>query len=131
MLKHFPNKYIHEPWTAPEQVQVAARCVVGRDYPLPMVNHQQASRINLQRIRLVYQQLTQCAKTPGLFPNSILGSTTNAENSKSGNKFIGDLKLRAKNNMVRRWLCFLAPVLSCNGAFHYLLPKMSTSTASL
>lgn len=65
MLKHFPNKYIHEPWTAPEQVQVAARCVVGRDYPLPMVNHQQASRINLQRIRLVYQQLTQCAKTPG------------------------------------------------------------------
>lgn len=65
MLKHFPSKYIHEPWTAPESVQVAARCVVGRDYPLPMVNHQDASHVNLQRIRQVYQQLTQCAKAPG------------------------------------------------------------------
>ncbi|KAM7301220.1 cryptochrome-1-like [Ixodes scapularis] len=97
VLKHFPNKYIHEPWSAPEQVQVAARCVVGRDYPLPMVNHQDASRVNLQRIRQVYQQLTQCTKAPGLFPGIPSSSPTSAD--KASNKFIEDLKLTGKNAM--------------------------------
>lgn len=95
MLKHFPSKYIHEPWTAPESVQVAARCVVGRDYPLPMVNHQDASHVNLQRIRQVYQQLTQCAKAPGLFPSLPSVSPTDRNNQ----NFIDDLKHRAKNSM--------------------------------
>lgn len=53
-----PVQYIHEPWTAPENVQRATKCIVGRDYPLPMVNHSVASRINIQRMKQVYQQLT-------------------------------------------------------------------------
>ncbi|XP_072142610.1 cryptochrome-1-like isoform X5 [Dermacentor andersoni] len=96
VLKHFPNNYIHEPWTAPESVQVAARCVVGRDYPLPMVNHQVASHINLQRIQQVYQQLTQCVKAPGLFPS--LPSASPTECNKQNNHFINDRKLRTKNS---------------------------------
>lgn len=52
-----PVQYIHEPWTAPENVQRATKCIIGRDYPLPMVNHSVASRINIQRMKQVYQQL--------------------------------------------------------------------------
>lgn len=54
-----PLQYIHEPWTAPEHVQRAAKCIVGKDYSLPMVNHAIASRINMQRMKQVYQQLSK------------------------------------------------------------------------
>lgn len=57
VLKNMPVNYIHEPWLAPENVQCAAKCIIGKDYPLPMVNHAIASRINIQRMKQVYQQL--------------------------------------------------------------------------
>lgn len=52
-----PTQYIHEPWNAPESVQRAAKCVIGKDYPVPMVNHAVVSQINIQRMKQVYQQL--------------------------------------------------------------------------
>lgn len=52
-----PVQYIHEPWTAPENVQRATKCIIGKDYPLPMVNHCVASKINIERMKQVYQQL--------------------------------------------------------------------------
>ncbi|KAF8764208.1 Cryptochrome-1 like protein [Argiope bruennichi] len=58
VLKNFPTKYIHEPWVAPEKVQIAAKCIIGKDYPMPMVNHQEVSHINLERMKQVYQQLS-------------------------------------------------------------------------
>ena len=39
ILKGYPAKYIYDPWNAPEAVQKAAKCVIGKDYPVPMVNH--------------------------------------------------------------------------------------------
>lgn len=57
ILKNMPVHYIHEPWLAPENVQRAAKCVIGKDYPLPMVNHTTASRNNIQRMKQVYEQL--------------------------------------------------------------------------
>ncbi|KAM3966799.1 cryptochrome 2 isoform 2-T2 [Aphomia sociella] len=59
VLKNIPTKYIHEPWMAPDSVQQAARCTIGRDYPLPMVNHAEVSQINIERIKLVYTQLAK------------------------------------------------------------------------
>ena len=56
-LKFFPTQYIYEPWTAPESVQKAAKCIVGKDYPMPMVDHTQISRINMERMRQVYKTL--------------------------------------------------------------------------
>ncbi|MDX2218967.1 MAG: deoxyribodipyrimidine photo-lyase [Burkholderiales bacterium] len=38
-LAKLPDKYIHAPWTAPPLEQQAAGCVVGRDYPAPVVDH--------------------------------------------------------------------------------------------
>ncbi|XP_056632946.1 cryptochrome-1 [Diorhabda sublineata] len=57
ILKNMPIQYIHEPWLAPEKIQQSAKCIIGKDYPLPMVNHTVACRINIQRMKQVYQQL--------------------------------------------------------------------------
>ncbi|XP_061077193.1 cryptochrome-2-like [Conger conger] len=57
-LKDYPNRYIYEPWNAPEMVQKAANCVVGVDYPKPMMNHAEVSRLNIERMKQVYQQLS-------------------------------------------------------------------------
>ncbi|XP_056243242.1 cryptochrome-2 [Seriola aureovittata] len=58
ILKDYPNRYIYEPWNAPEPVQKAANCVVGVDYPKPMINHAEGSRLNIERMKQVYQQLS-------------------------------------------------------------------------
>ena len=39
-----PLRYLFEPWTAPRAVQEKANCVIGVDYPTPMVEHQKASK---------------------------------------------------------------------------------------
>ncbi|KAG8264863.1 Cryptochrome-2 [Homalodisca vitripennis] len=57
VLKNFPTEHIHDPWTASEDVQKASNCVIGRDYPVPMVNHSEISAINSQRMRQVFLQL--------------------------------------------------------------------------
>lgn len=58
ILKDYPNRYIYEPWNAPQLVQKAANCVVGVDYPKPMINHAEGSRLNIERMKQVYQQLS-------------------------------------------------------------------------
>lgn len=40
-----PAKYIYEPWTAPLSVQQAAGCVIGKDYPRPIVDHATAMKV--------------------------------------------------------------------------------------
>lgn len=56
-IKNFPARYIHEPWNAPESIQKAAKCIIGREYSLPMVDHAVVSRTNMERLRQVYYQL--------------------------------------------------------------------------
>lgn len=51
VLKKYPPKYIYEPWTAPVSVQRAAGCVIGKDYPKPIVDHKQAVNINLAKMK--------------------------------------------------------------------------------
>uniref|UniRef100_A0A3Q2CTR6 Cryptochrome circadian regulator 2 n=1 Tax=Cyprinodon variegatus TaxID=28743 RepID=A0A3Q2CTR6_CYPVA len=58
ILKDYPNRYIYEPWNAPEALQKAVNCVVGVDYPKPMINHAEGSRLNIERMKQVYQQLS-------------------------------------------------------------------------
>ncbi|XP_063234369.1 cryptochrome-1 [Bacillus rossius redtenbacheri] len=45
-LANFPPKYVYEPWRAPLDVQERAGCIIGKDYPERIVDHQQASRRN-------------------------------------------------------------------------------------
>ena len=64
VLKGFPAKYIHAPWTAPESVQKAARCIIGQDYPAPIVDHNKVSRANLEKLRNIFKALL-CYKDSG------------------------------------------------------------------
>lgn len=41
-LAEVPNKYIHEPWKMPDDVQREAGCRLGEDYPQPIVDHKKA-----------------------------------------------------------------------------------------
>lgn len=43
-LRLVPDAHLHEPWTMPGAVQRASRCVIGRDYPEPIVDHAHARR---------------------------------------------------------------------------------------
>ena len=38
-LARVPAAFIHAPWTMPRSDQVRAGCVMGKDYPLPIVDH--------------------------------------------------------------------------------------------
>jgi deoxyribodipyrimidine photo-lyase len=46
------EEYIHSPWQMPAEVQQTAGCLIGRDYPSPIVDHAQAR----QRALEVYAQ---------------------------------------------------------------------------
>jgi deoxyribodipyrimidine photo-lyase len=38
-LAHVPETFVHAPWTMPPLEQQACGCVIGRDYPAPVVDH--------------------------------------------------------------------------------------------
>jgi deoxyribodipyrimidine photo-lyase len=48
-LTSVPDGYLAEPWTMPEQVQSEVGCVIGTDYPAPIVDHATARREALAR----------------------------------------------------------------------------------
>jgi deoxyribodipyrimidine photo-lyase len=41
-LASVPGEYIHQPWLMPSSVQLAVGCQLGRDFPLPIVDHAHA-----------------------------------------------------------------------------------------
>lgn len=41
-LSRVPQPFIHEPWRMPLDDQRACGCIIGRDYPYPIVAHEQA-----------------------------------------------------------------------------------------
>jgi deoxyribodipyrimidine photo-lyase len=48
-LRNVPDEHLAEPWTMPIEVQRAAGCVIGEDYPAPIVFHLEARRAALAR----------------------------------------------------------------------------------
>ncbi len=38
-LTNVPERYVHAPWKMSTEVQEAAGCVIGQDYPRPMIDH--------------------------------------------------------------------------------------------
>ena len=51
-LTPVPDDYIREPWTMPAHVQREAGCVIGTDYPHPIVDHTEVRRLALERYRV-------------------------------------------------------------------------------
>ncbi|KAH7547361.1 hypothetical protein FEM48_Zijuj01G0301600 [Ziziphus jujuba var. spinosa] len=54
VLKDMPKEYIYEPWTAPLSIQTKAKCIVGKDYPRPVVFHDSASKECKRRMGEAY-----------------------------------------------------------------------------
>ena len=50
-LKNMPIRYLFAPWKAPRSIQEEAKCIVGTDYPTPIVDHRQARAHNAELIR--------------------------------------------------------------------------------
>jgi deoxyribodipyrimidine photolyase len=50
-LRGVPLEYLAEPWTMPAEVQEASGCVIGRDYPEPIVDRREARQEALARYR--------------------------------------------------------------------------------
>jgi deoxyribodipyrimidine photo-lyase len=52
-LAGVPDKYIHQPETMSAEQQIRFGCVIGRDYPAPVVNHGEAVAKAKAQVRLV------------------------------------------------------------------------------
>ena len=48
-LRDVPARHLAEPWTMPEELQRELGCVIGEDYPAPIVEHRAARREALER----------------------------------------------------------------------------------
>ena len=52
-ISRLPDRWLHRPWEAPPDVLGEAGIELGRDYPLPMVDHAQARQRALRAYRLL------------------------------------------------------------------------------
>lgn len=50
VLGRVPAAFLHEPWKMPPGLQHASGCVIGRDYPAPVVDHVAAARVAKARV---------------------------------------------------------------------------------
>ena len=66
-MQDMPEKYIYEPWTAPEEVQRKANCIIGKDYPKPLVDHATKHKVQAQGSALLMARssLQACSLMPG------------------------------------------------------------------
>ncbi|MDQ6711056.1 MAG: DNA photolyase family protein [Candidatus Dormibacteraeota bacterium] len=56
-LAAIPQRQAHTPWLMSDAEQRQAGCVIGRDYPAPLVDHQQARTAALARVSTLKLQL--------------------------------------------------------------------------
>ena len=54
-LKNVPDKYIYEPWKMTKAEQNKANCVIGFNYPEPIVDHEKAKKECLTGLSIAYQ----------------------------------------------------------------------------
>lgn len=59
-LTNVPLKYIHNPWKMPEEIQLQIGCIIGRDYPSPIIDHKFAR----ERILAVYKAAKEAQLDP-------------------------------------------------------------------
>jgi len=64
-LERAPDAFIHKPWEMPSEVQRRSGCIIGDDYPLPIVEHSWAR----QRALDVYKQARESYKTSESSPS--------------------------------------------------------------
>ena len=48
-LRNVPNHLIHSPWTMSETEQIEHECIIGEDYPIPILDEKEARKIGISR----------------------------------------------------------------------------------
>lgn len=56
-LANVPQDYIHEPWQMPPLAQKSAGCVIGQDYPEPIVDHKAARERTLAAYKIAREAI--------------------------------------------------------------------------
>ena len=50
-MKNVPDKYLGKPWEMSDELQQKAGCVIGKDYPAPIVDHKEARELTIERYK--------------------------------------------------------------------------------
>lgn len=54
-LSGYPDKFIYSPWLAPSSVQAQAKCIIGEDYPEPIVDDKASKEFCIASIKRAYE----------------------------------------------------------------------------
>jgi deoxyribodipyrimidine photo-lyase len=66
-LANVPDARIHAPWKMCSDEQEACGCLIGRDYPAPIVDHEAAAREARRRIGAIRRTLESRAESRAIF----------------------------------------------------------------
>ena len=55
-LSSYPSKFIFEPHLAPISVQISSQCIIGEDYPMPIVDRKISRKVNIERFKSSIQK---------------------------------------------------------------------------
>ena len=50
-LSSFPSKYIFEPYLAPLEIQKLSNCIIGEDYPSPIIDRKISRKENMAKFK--------------------------------------------------------------------------------
>ncbi len=50
-LKNLPLEYLFEPWKTPINIQEEKNCFIGKDYPEPCIDYEEALKENLLKLK--------------------------------------------------------------------------------
>lgn len=89
-LNKFPPEYIYEPWKAPKKLQEQLGCIIGSNYPAPIVDHDKVRVENLRRMDTAYKNKKKSSV------EEEDGDVTRITHSKS-QKRRGDSKVNSKS----------------------------------
>jgi cryptochrome len=97
-FRHFPSKWIYEPWKAPLAVQRQHKLVVGEDYPERIVDHATVRTVNIARMKAAYEanrtgnveQFLQGSRRRDRRPGAPSTSSSRTRSSSSSNDGMND-----------------------------------------
>ena len=58
-LKNFPVDYLHSPWNAPRSLQQQAGCIIGEDYPKPVLDPCEQGELCCRRLQFISKKLEE------------------------------------------------------------------------
>ncbi len=86
-LANVPHDYIFEPWKMPMETQSRAGCMLGQNYPMPIVKNEGAARAAKQRLSAVRKKAEVIAESTRVFQKH---GSHKRSNNRSGGSAMAD-----------------------------------------